>query len=95
MRKILVVGKMCMPCRQLKDWLAEHHIELETIVGEDDMQFCRTYNVRQTPSLVIIKDAVQPSTYDTYEVIAGKDPIIDYLEGGQDVENNMQTDPAV
>ena len=94
MRKVLVVGKMCMPCHQLQDWLKEHQIELETIYGEDDMQFCRTYGVRQTPSLVIMKDAVPPSSYDTYEVIAGKDPIIEYLEGGNN-EHPISTDSEI
>lgn len=84
MKKILVVGKMCMPCRQLKDWLGEHKIELETVVGEDNMQFCRTYGIATTPSLVLITESDQPDGYDTYKVIPGKDAIIEWLEGQQE-----------
>lgn len=90
MKKILVIGKTCMPCHQLQEWLAEKKIELETLVGEENMQFCRTYGICTTPTLVIINEAEAPSTYDTYKTIPGKDAIIEYLEG----MSNAYTEPC-
>jgi hypothetical protein len=45
------------------------------------MQFCRTYGIATTPSLVLITESDQPDGYDTYKVIPGKDAIIEWIEG--------------
>lgn len=80
-RMILVCGKNCMPCRQLESWLNENNLEIDHIFGEDDLDFCRKYQLRQTPSLVLIEDPKEGiSTYEAYQVISGYDAIKEYLE---------------
>lgn len=78
-REVLVCGKMCMPCNMVKQWLNEHNIEVEIIYGEDDMQFCRTYGICKTPTLVIMKTVPQ-SSYEGFEKIDDPQAIINYFE---------------
>ena len=74
----LVCGKMCMPCNLLKEWLTENNVEVDTMFGEDNMDFCRFYQVRKTPSLVITWKE-DGSDYEGYEVIDDVEKIKEYL----------------
>lgn len=83
-RKVLVAGKMCMPCKQVKEWIEEHNInDVEILYGEDNMDFCRYYGVCKTPTLVVITQR-EGSEYEGNVKIDTPEEIIAYLEGKAD-----------
>lgn len=79
-KMLLICGKMCMPCRQLKTWMEENNIEIETVFGEDNLDLCRKYQVRQTPTLVLIEEPKTEDGYEAHLTYSGYEDIKKYLE---------------
>lgn len=68
----LLTMKGCMPCKMVKQYIDENNIEgIEILNVEDHEDLVEQYSIRQTPSMIL----------DDGTVLAGKDNIIDYLEG--------------
>lgn len=67
----LFVGKNCIPCKMLKQWLAENNIEVFQIVAEDNMEAAQSAGVKALPSLVL----------DNGDVIQGLEEIKKYFSG--------------
>lgn len=66
----VVVGANCIPCKQLKQWLAEQNFEIEQIVAEDNMELAQELGVRALPTLVL----------DDNTLIKGSEAIMEYLK---------------
>ena len=70
----LITMKGCMPCKMVKQYIDENSIEgIEILNVEDHEDLVEQYSIRQTPSMIL----------DNGTVLAGKDNIIDYLEGDE------------
>lgn len=70
----IFTGKYCVPCKMLKSWLKDNNINIEEVIAEENMDEVERLNIKQTPTLVL----------DDEKLIAGKDDIIEYLEGEED-----------
>lgn len=70
----LFTGIGCMPCKQVKEWLAAHNIEVENIIAADNLELATSLGVKRLPTLVL----------DDNTTIAGPEDIIEYFEGGED-----------
>ena len=79
-KMILICGKNCMPCRQLENWMNEHHIEVETIFSEEHIDLCRKYNVLQTPTLVLIEYSTTDNGYEAHLTYSGFEDVVKYFE---------------
>ena len=65
----LFVGKNCIPCKQLKAWLAANSIEIEQIVVEDNMEIATEAGVKSLPTLQL----------DDNSLIRGGEEIMEYF----------------
>lgn len=70
----LFVGKDCIPCKMLKNWLKENDIDVPQFVAEDNMTEAQEAGVKSLPSLVL----------DDGKVVQGSDNIKDYFLGEED-----------
>lgn len=66
----LVTGKFCMPCKMLKQWLNENHIQVDEVLADNIMEDVERLGIKQTPTLIL----------DDETLIAGKDDIVEYFE---------------
>ena len=70
----LFVGKNCMPCKMLKQWLADNKIEVPQLIAEDNMQEAQAAGVKALPTLVL----------DDGSTLQGFDNIKEYFAGEED-----------
>lgn len=70
----LFVGKNCMPCKMLKQWLADNKIEVPQLIAEDNMQEAQAAGVKALPTLVL----------DDGSTLQGFDNIKEYFVGEED-----------
>ena len=70
----LFVGKNCMPCKMLKQWLADNKIEIPQLIAEDNMQEAQAAGVKALPTLVL----------DDGSTLQGFDNIKEYFAGEED-----------
>ncbi|MBR2240007.1 MAG: hypothetical protein IKO49_02120 [Bacilli bacterium] len=66
----LVTGKFCIPCKMLKQWLSENHIQVDEVLADDIIEDVERLGIKQTPTLIL----------DDETLIAGKDDIVEYFE---------------
>ena len=70
----LFVGKNCMPCKMLKQWLVDNKIEIPQLIAEDNMQEAQAAGVKALPTLVL----------DDGSTLQGFDNIKEYFAGEED-----------
>lgn len=49
----LFVGKNCMPCKMLKDWLKQNNIDIEQVFAEDNLEEALSLKINSVPTLVL------------------------------------------
>lgn len=48
----LVTGENCMPCKMLKQWLAERNIEVQEVYANENKELVDQFKIKSTPSLI-------------------------------------------
>lgn len=70
----LFVGKNCIPCKMLKQWLADNNIDVPQFVAEDNVQEAHAAGVKALPTLIL----------DDGNTLQGFDNIKEYFSGEED-----------
>lgn len=68
----LFVGKTCIPCKKLKEWLATEGIEVPQVVVDDNMDEAEELGIKSLPTLVL----------DDGTLVKGSENIMTYFKGG-------------
>lgn len=71
----LIIGKNCMPCKILKEWLTDNNINVDQFVAQDNPEMVTTFAIKSVPSLITDDNIVVKGIENIKEILKGSNYI--------------------